>query len=140
MSIHVGEAIPVAVSLAQIGGHVVTPRPDCVIWTSDGDRGYGKVKVNGQTKRVHRVVWELTHGPIPDGLTVDHLCRVRSCVNTEHMELVTVRENVLRGSRGDATHCKRGHEYTPENTRLDRHGWRICRACRRMHEGKAPPS
>lgn len=72
----------------------------CWIWTGklhDGDRGYAKVRVAGQLRKAHRVAYELLVGPVPDGLVIDHLCRVRHCINPEHMEPVTNAENVRRG-------------------------------------------
>lgn len=82
--------------LESIQAKLEAPRPDCLLWPAAADRGYGRIWVDGTAKRVHRVVWELTHGPIPDGMTVDHLCRIRSCCNVEHLELVTQAENVKR--------------------------------------------
>lgn len=85
----------------------------------------------------HRVAYELTRGPIPAGMEIDHLCRVRSCVNPDHLEAVTRGENLRRGrgKTGAQTHCKRGHELTPENTYryVNRRGYvcRHCRQCRR---------
>ncbi len=69
-------------------------------------------------------------GPIPEGLELDHLCRVRHCVNPDHLEAVTHRENIRRGLGGPRSHCINGHEFTPENTSLKR-GWQACRACSR---------
>lgn len=62
--------------------------------------GYGQVSIGGQLRLAHRVFYERAHGPIPDGLTVDHLCRVRACVNPDHMEIVTRAENLRRGQIG----------------------------------------
>jgi hypothetical protein len=100
--------------------------------------GYGEVYIGGKTKHVHRVVYELMVGPIPNGLSIDHLCRVRHCVNPAHLEPITTRENVLRGigitaQNARKTHCKRGHEFTPENTYVFPSGGRACRTCRLMH-------
>lgn len=130
-----------------IAERVVTPRPDCMIWTAATDRGYGRVSVDGVVKRVHRVAWELAHGPIPEGMTVDHLCKVKSCINVEHLELVTDLENKRRGARDfkerrqgypreKRTHCSEGHELTPENgysppTDPDHVRCRTCSAARR---------
>ena len=100
----------------------------CWIWRfSVGADGYGYMSVGGTTK-AHRVGYELIVGPIPQGLELDHLCRVRACVNPAHLEPVTHLENMRRGAPATKTHCKRGHEFTPTNTRF-RGRWRYCRRC-----------
>lgn len=104
---------------------------DCITW--DGyiaPNGYGHEK----NKMAHRAAYEREHGPIPPGLVIDHLCRNRACVNTAHMEVVTQRENLLRGigltaQRAAQTHCIHGHEFTPANTRVRPNGTRQCRRC-----------
>lgn len=82
--------------LDSILSRVESPREDCQLWPGAVDRGYGRVWVDGRAARVHRVVWELKHGPIPEGMTIDHLCRIRACCNTEHMELVSQSVNTKR--------------------------------------------
>ena len=110
---------------------------DCWIWTgSVTSGGYGSLLWNGRARQAHQVVYELLVGPIPDGLELDHLCRVRHCVNPSHLEPVTRRENVRRGVSPVAvnarkTHCKRGHEFTLENTYARPDGARVCITCRR---------
>ena len=99
--------------------------------------GYGKWCHDGRVTPAHRRVYELLVGPIPDGLDLDHLCRNRGCVNPEHLEPVTNRENVLRGISPHArnarrTHCAQGHEFTAENIRRDARGHRQCRECARL--------
>jgi len=87
-------------------------------------------------RAVHRIAWERANGPIPGGLQIDHLCRNRWCANVDHMELVTIRENVLRGMGISAmnarkTHCLRGHPLSGENLKMTPDGRRQCRACER---------
>lgn len=72
--------------------------PTCWIWSGSRDgKGYGLFWDGDRQVRAHRFAYELLREPIPDGLTIDHLCRVTSCVNPDHMEVVTVSENVRRG-------------------------------------------
>lgn len=110
----------------------------CWLWRgSITGSGYGSFRLGGRAQAAHRIAYELMIGPIPEGLTLDHLCRVRNCVNPAHLEPVTSTENILRGEGPTAlnarkTHCPQGHEYTPENTRTykDRPG-RDCLTCHR---------
>jgi len=107
----------------------------CWLWTACKDRdGYGIFYYNGTNYRAHRMAYELIVGPIPEGLTIDHLCRVRACVNPDHLEPVTQRENVLRGDTVPAknakkTHCKQGHPYSGYNLYIRTNGYRSCRTC-----------
>jgi hypothetical protein len=93
---------------------------DCWVWKGTVHDGYGRMWWKGRLQLVHRIIYELANGPIPEGLECDHLCRNRLCVNPDHIELVTGRENVLRGIGPSAqharqTHCKRGHPLAGEN-------------------------
>ena len=113
----------------------------CLEWTGalaggskKGD--YAAIKVDGVQYLGHRIAYEIMYGPIPQGMTLDHLCRVRHCVNPDHLEVVTRGENVLRGEGITAqnvrkTHCPQGHEYTTENTYETKDGKRMCRTCSR---------
>ncbi|SHJ58333.1 Helix-turn-helix [Nocardiopsis flavescens] len=108
----------------------------CWLWTAGTDWwGYAEFSVNGQSRGAHRVAYAALVGPIPDGLTIDHLCRVRHCVNPGHLEPVSIRENTLRGNTITAanaakTRCgRRGHPFDEANTRIGSKGERRCRAC-----------
>lgn len=109
---------------------------DCWEWTGGKDpEGYGRFRLPSGWVRAHRWAWEHFVGPIPERLVLDHLCRNRGCVNPEHLEPVTVKVNVLRGtsfvSQNVAkTHCPKGHPYDEHNT-IHRNGRRVCRACER---------
>lgn len=99
--------------------------------------GYGRLSWQKRLQLAHRVMYELRKGPIPAGLTLDHLCRNPSCVNPEHLEPVTHRENVLRGAGATAkharqTHCVRGHELVGHNLIIESYGGRRCRECKRI--------
>lgn len=114
-----------------------TVTEDCWIWNgAPASNGYGKFGFNGKTVSAHRMSYEMFVGQIPPGLTIDHLCRVRLCVNPNHLEAVPHRVNILRSDGPAAknavkTHCDRGHAFTPENTRITNGTERVCRACRR---------
>lgn len=107
---------------------------DCWLWTGALNRGgYGVVRDgDGRARILHRLVWELLVGPVPDGMDLDHVCRVRRCCNPAHLEVVTRQINVDRGDyaagkqRGDS--CRRGHPFTPENTKSNGRN-RCCRKC-----------
>lgn len=114
----------------------------CWLWTAakNGD-GYGNFWLGRPQGSVgaHRFAYELLVGPIPEGLSLDHLCRVRNCVRPDHLEPVTNRENTIRGlapaisrQRGEKrTHCINGHEITPESVRYARSsGGGLIRHCR----------
>lgn len=76
--------------------HYVEKTETCWLWLGAKSRGYGHITINNRSVKVHRYSYKLHVGPIPDGLTIDHLCRVKHCVNPEHFELVTALENVRR--------------------------------------------
>jgi len=101
----------------------VSSSTGCWIWTSTIDpQGYGRFHIGarGAAKRgAHRVAYELAIGPISDGLTLDHLCRVRRCVNPAHLEAVTLKVNILRGEGAVARQVRRrGRGLASSTTRL----------------------
>lgn len=118
------------------------PNSGCWLWTGALTHdGYGRIRVQGKQKLIHRVVFEFYKGSILKELQLDHLCRVRCCANPEHLEMVTCAQNIQRGNTGlnhsSKTHCPQGHPYTEENTRY----WfgrgvraRYCRVCRRIDQ------
>jgi len=113
----------------------------CWLWAGATDKktGYGRIKIDGRAAMAHRVSYELRAGSISDGLHIDHLCRVRNCVNPDHLEPVTSQVNTIRGigpqlaaERFAAiTHCPSGHEKNEQNTYVKKDGSRQCRPCRR---------
>ncbi len=123
---------------------------DCWIWTGStaGKPGhmYGRLRMDGALVYTHRTVWEGLVGPIPDGLEIDHLCRVTLCCNPEHMEPVTHRENMLRSkawvvatrrnlSLRDAGWCGSGrHQWIEANIWVAGNGTRRCRLCKQEYE------
>lgn len=117
----------------------------CWLWTGEKSvKGYGRFEFWIAPKKYrkvysHRFAWEQSHGPVPAGLQLDHLCRVRNCVNPDHLEIVTSRENTLRGMSSSAVTyrtgiCKRGHALTDDNIYICSNGYRTCLSCLRFHE------
>jgi hypothetical protein len=115
----------------------------CWVWTgSKTQKGYGRFG----HRLAHRTSYELLVGPIPEGLVIDHLCRNRGCINPVHLEVVTNRENVMRGDgprllaaknreRSESiTHCPHGHVYDEANTYWSPRKKRYCRACQRQRD------
>jgi hypothetical protein len=111
---------------------------ECWGWTGPvSTQGYGRMSVNGSLLGAHRIAYELEVGEVTTGLTLDHLCRNRLCVNPAHLEPVTRGENVLRGEGWTAvnarkTHCPRGHPLSGDNLHVrPNRGTRQCLSCRR---------
>ncbi len=111
----------------------ISPEPNsgCWLWTGSSDAlGYGQIYRDGRLTNAHRVTYELYIGNIPDGLVIDHLCRIPCCVNPDHLEPVTQKVNVRRGLAGSKTHCKHGHPFNLENSYVRRDGSKTCKKCR----------
>lgn len=115
----------------------VEPGPNgCWLWTGClNSKGYGcTTDGTGRVVLTHRLVVERTRGAIPEGMQVDHLCRVRRCCNPAHLDVVTPKENVNRAGWGMQSVCKRGHALTGANLIMKKRGKlapvRNCRACR----------
>lgn len=105
----------------------------CWVWTGGRNRdGFGLVRF-GKNYLAHRWIYEQRHGRIPPKLQVRQMCDNQLCVNPDHLDAVTQRTNAQQWSKATATHCKHGHEYTPENTYRDPSGGRRrCRECKRI--------
>ena len=110
----------------------------CWLWTAALDtNGYGQFSVPGKPRKpAHKVVFEMLVEDVPRGLTLDHLCREKRCVNPSHLEIVTAAENTMRGNSMGAinkakTHCKRGHAFTGHNLQdAKKNGKVVGRRCR----------
>jgi hypothetical protein len=105
--------------------------PDaCWLWLkSTGNHGYGQTWDGISVRLAHRVAYTLAVGPIPPGLTIDHICRTRRCCNPAHLRPLSNLANATDNGQADKTHCPRGHGYTVENTRHNDRGHRWCRTC-----------
>lgn len=117
----------------------------CWHWTGTISRGgYGQFHGNNIQMLAHRIAYLLYVKPIPRGAELDHVCHTndlscpggdgdphRRCVFWQHLEPVTRLENARRSRRAGQPKCKHGHDYTPENTYIDKRGRRECRTCRR---------
>lgn len=118
---------------------------ECWLWTAQKNSyGYGRFSVAGRHRLAHRLSYEMLIGEVPPGLDLDHLCRVRDCVNPWHLEPVTRTVNILRGAapaivsarHAAVTHCPKGHPYDEENTYRPpgKKAHRMCRICGRERQ------
>lgn len=117
------------------------PHSGCWVWLGTlNPGGYGSVGYKGKTWNAHRVSYLLAHGALPERHDLDHLCRVRCCINPDHLEAVTRSENLARGLSGEnlanparaKTHCPKGHRYEGLNLYTDTRGRRTCVTCQRQ--------
>lgn len=121
----------------------------CTVWTgSTNNKGYGIIQVDGRLELAHRVAYEAAYGPIPDGMVIDHVCRVRNCVKPEHLEPVTVAENNRRGRHAAALKvgdvCINGHVIAQDSDLYHRPTGAVeccaCRASAKHREGRRRPT
>ena len=125
--------------------YIPEPNSGCWIWFSSTDRaGYGRFTIGrrGDYRTVGaHISYILRHNEYPPS-ELDHTCKLRCCVNPDHLEPVTHYENIMRGDgwggiNARKTHCKNGHEFSPENTYVwAKNGMRQCRTCNRINVAK----
>lgn len=125
-----------------------TRETNCTVWIgATNTKGYGVISVDGKVQLAHRIAFESEYGPVPDGMVIDHLCRVRNCVNPMHLEAVTNRENIRRGRAARSLQvgstCTNGHPLTDGDALyLRSNGVSECRQCRsagkRRPDGRRP--
>lgn len=114
----------------------------CWLWIGAKDKdGYGHFRLGNLQTLAHRASYEMHIGAIPKGLTLDHLCRIRHCVNPSHLEAVDCTTNTLRGigfaaQAARRTHCPQGHIYDLLNTHITLDGKRVCRTCHRIYAAR----
>jgi hypothetical protein len=109
----------------------ITPR--CWLWIGAKCKGYGHMWDGEKSQYSAHLSYQWNIGPIPSGLTIDHICRNTSCVKPDHLQAVTMMDNILLGSKAQNIYCSRGHLYNDKNTYWYR-TWRICRKCHCINE------
>lgn len=118
--------------VARLERHIRRDESGCWVWTGAvTSSGYSSIGYDKKVRSAHRVSYEVHVGPIPDGYTIDHLCRVKVCVNPAHLEAVTMQENIARHV-ATLTHCKWGHELSADNL-LNTKRQRVCGECSRRY-------
>jgi Pyruvate/2-oxoacid:ferredoxin oxidoreductase delta subunit len=147
MTFHVGQKVRYKTEEQRRDGFFkfVSPAPNTGCWFWLGNHspaGYAMFTAKkGRISGAHRYSYEIHKGPIPVGLEVDHICNMKGCVNPDHLQALTSRQNQMRTNSPIAqnsrkTHCHKGHEFTPENTVKHSGGGRECRECRKAFKRK----
>lgn len=108
---------------------------DCWLWTGATNWEYGSTSIDTGDFRAHRLFFSWFKYDIPKGLTIDHLCKNRRCVNPDHLEDVTQKENIHRALK--RPYCKNGHAQIPENRYRYKNGRERCRPCLKLKSAKA---
>lgn len=115
------------------------PMSGCWLWLAAQSNGYGILYRKDKKIKAHRFSYRLHKGKIPRGLVVDHKCNNTFCVNPDHLQCLTIRENTLRGTSQTVVNylkniCNRGHNLTPENTGMSRGTQRRCKQCDHIYQ------
>lgn len=119
-----------------------TRTTDCLLWFGAvNTKGYPCFAISGKSQLAHRLAYEDANGPIPEGMTIDHTCRVRSCVNVDHLEVVSIAENNRRKKTAGGLHigdrCIKDHEITEVTIYRRPNGFTECRVCRNEQKRRA---
>jgi len=134
MSTQRAEVVPIASLPLNMQNKIAADTSGCWNWTgATNSSGYSSVFYGGKSWLGHRVAYTVTVGQIPVGLTIDHLCRNKGCVNPEHLEAVTGAENNRRAAEA-ITHCRHGHSLAGDNLQIKhraRGDQRVCATCNR---------